>query len=197
MSLALGEWVKAGYTALITGTTSAGKSWLACALAQHACRRGHSALYQRVPRLGKELRIWHANGTFTRWLDTLKNKDVLLLADWGMTAMDGQTRADLLEIIDTGPVSEPSSPPSFLPSNGTSGSATRLWPMRCLIDSCKTITASRSRADRCARKARHKKANPVTDPPHDQGPPAAWQGPMKSTTAQYRERKTSRKSKPA
>ena len=44
MSLALGEWVKAGHAVLITGATGAGKSWLACALAQHACRRGHSAL---------------------------------------------------------------------------------------------------------------------------------------------------------
>jgi DNA replication protein DnaC len=100
MSLALGEWVKSGHTVMITGPTGAGKSWLACALAQHACRRGHSALYQRVPRLGEELNIRHANGTFTRWLDILKNTDVLLLDDWGMSPMDRQTRADLLEIID-------------------------------------------------------------------------------------------------
>lgn len=100
MSLAMGEWVNSGHAVLITGPTGAGKSWLACALAQHACRRGHSALYQRVPRLGEELRIRHANGTFTRWLDILKKTDVLLLDDWGMSAMDGQTRADLLEIID-------------------------------------------------------------------------------------------------
>lgn len=100
MSLVLGQWVQAGHAILITGPTGAGKSWLACALAQHACRRGHSACYQRVPRLAEELRIRHANGTFTRWLDALKNTDVLLLDDWGMVAMDAQTRADLLEIID-------------------------------------------------------------------------------------------------
>ena len=100
MSLALGEWVTQGHAVLITGATGAGKSWLACALAQHACRRGQSAYYQRVPRLGEQLRIRHANGTFTRWLETLKNTDVLLLDDWGMTAMDASTRADLLEIID-------------------------------------------------------------------------------------------------
>ena len=35
MSLALGEWVNAGHAVLITGATGAGKSWLACALAQH------------------------------------------------------------------------------------------------------------------------------------------------------------------
>ena len=51
MSLALGDWVTAGHSVLITGPTGAGKSWLACALAQHACRRGHTVLYQRVPRL--------------------------------------------------------------------------------------------------------------------------------------------------
>ena len=100
MSLALGQWVQDGHAVLITGPTGAGKSWLACALAQHACRRGHSAYYQRVPRLGEELRIRHANGTFTRWLDTLKNTDVLLLDDLGMSALDAMTRADLLEIID-------------------------------------------------------------------------------------------------
>ena len=100
MRLALGEGVKCGHAVLIAGATGAGKSWLACALAQHACRRGHSALCQRVPRLGEELRIRHASGTFTRWLDAIKNTGVLLLGDWGMAPMDSQTRADLLETID-------------------------------------------------------------------------------------------------
>lgn len=100
MSLALGQWVQSGQAILISGPTGAGKSWLGCALAQHACRRGHSAYYQRVPRLGEELRIRHANGSFSRWLDMLKKTDVLLLDDWAMTTLDAATRADLLEIID-------------------------------------------------------------------------------------------------
>ena len=100
MSLALGEWAGSGHSVLITGPTGAGKSWLACALAQHACRRGHSAYYQRVPRLGEELRIRHGNGTFGKWLIQLAKTDVLLLDDWGMAGIDAQTRADMLEIID-------------------------------------------------------------------------------------------------
>lgn len=100
MALALGDWIESGHSVLITGPTGAGKSWLACALAQYACRRGHSALYQRVPRLGEELRIRHGNGTFVKWLMQLAKTDVLLLDDWGMAALDSQTRADLLEIID-------------------------------------------------------------------------------------------------
>lgn len=100
MSLALSDWIDSGHSVLITGPTGAGKSWLACALAQHACRRGRSAFYQRVPRLSEELRIRHGNGTFGKWLIQLAKTDVLLLDDWGMAGLDNQARADLLEIID-------------------------------------------------------------------------------------------------
>lgn len=100
MSLALGDWVSSGHSILITGPTGAGKSWLACALAQYACRRGYSAIYQRVPRLQEELRIRHGSGTFGKWLLQLAKTDVLLLDDWAMTSIDSATRSDLLEIID-------------------------------------------------------------------------------------------------
>ena len=100
MSLALSRWVEDGTAILATGPTGSGKSWLACALAQYACRRGHSALYLRVPRLAEELRILHGNGGFSRWLTTVARTEVLILDDWGMTAMDAPTRSDLMEIID-------------------------------------------------------------------------------------------------
>ena len=100
MSLALGDWVSAGHSVLVTGPTGAGKSWLACALAQYACRRGYSAICQRVPRLQEELRIRHGSGAFGKWLLQLAKTDVLVLDDWGMGAIDSMTRSDLLEIID-------------------------------------------------------------------------------------------------
>lgn len=100
MSMALGTWVESGHSILISGPTGVGKSWLACALAQYACRRGYSAYYQRVPRLAEELAIRHGSGTFGKWLIQLAKVDVLLLDDWGMGTMDASTRSDLLEIID-------------------------------------------------------------------------------------------------
>ena len=100
MSLALSRWVEDGMAVLVTGPTGSGKSWLACALAQYACRRGYSAHYQRVPRLAEELAIRHGSGTFGKWLIQLAKVDVLLLDDWGMGALDAATRSDLLEIID-------------------------------------------------------------------------------------------------
>lgn len=100
MSLALSRWVEEGQTIVIGGPTGTGKSWLACALAQYACRRGHSALYLRTPRLAEELRILHGNGGFARWLAALARTDVLVLDDWGLAALDAPTRADLLELVD-------------------------------------------------------------------------------------------------
>jgi DNA replication protein DnaC len=100
MSLALGDWVTSGHSVLITGQTGTGKSWLACALAQYACRRGYSALYLRVPRLQEEMRIKHGSGAFGKWLIQLAKVDVLILDDYGMGAINSATRSDLLEIID-------------------------------------------------------------------------------------------------
>ena len=100
MSLALSRWVDDGTAVLITGPAGSGKSWLACALAQYACRRGRSALYLRAPRLAEEMRILHGNGGFARWLAALARTDVLVLDDWGLATLDGPTRSDLLEIID-------------------------------------------------------------------------------------------------
>jgi len=99
-ALHAGKFIEVAHNAVLIGGPGAGKSWLACAMAQYARRRGHSAYYQRVPRLGEELRIRHGNGTFGKWLIQLAKTDVLLLDDWGMAALDAQARADLLEIID-------------------------------------------------------------------------------------------------
>lgn len=99
-SLALSNWVERGDTILFGGPTGIGKSWLGCALGQYACRRGHSVLYLRTPRLPEELRVLHASGSFGKWLIQIARTDVLVLDDWATGQLDAVTRADLLEIID-------------------------------------------------------------------------------------------------
>lgn len=98
--LALSGWIERGDAILFGGATGVGKTWLACALGQYACRRGHSVLYLRVPRLGEELRVLHASGALRKWLAELARTDVLILDDWGTGSIDATTRADLLEVID-------------------------------------------------------------------------------------------------
>ena len=99
-TLSAGDWIRQAQSLLITGPTGVGKTWLACALAQHACRQGFPVLYQRVPRLTEALRIAHADGSFGKLLTQLARIDVLILDDWGMTPLDQAARHDLLEVID-------------------------------------------------------------------------------------------------
>ena len=99
-ALASCEWVRRGQNVLITGPTGSGKTWLACALAQHACREGLSALYWRVPRLFEELRVAHGDGSYMRLLKRIEKASILVLDDWGLSALGAQDRADLLETLD-------------------------------------------------------------------------------------------------
>lgn len=99
-SLALSNWIDNGEAILLGGATGVGKTWLACALGQYACRRGRSALYLRVPRLAEDLRALRASGGLRRWLAELARTDVLILDDWATGSLDASTRSDLLEIID-------------------------------------------------------------------------------------------------
>jgi DNA replication protein DnaC len=99
-TLATGEWIRRAQNLLITGATGSGKTWIACALAQQTCRHGDSVLYYRVPRLIEELRISHGDGSYIKFLKALSKASLIVLDDWGLTALSGQDRADLLEILD-------------------------------------------------------------------------------------------------
>ena len=99
-TLASCDWIRNAQNIILSGPTGAGKTWIACAFAQQACRQGFSALYVRAARLFEELRIAHGDGSFTRRLAQLAKIDVLLLDDWGLQELDQGARNDLLEVID-------------------------------------------------------------------------------------------------
>lgn len=94
------HWMRQAQNCLITGPTGSGKTWLACALANAACRQGLSAYYVRLPRLFEELRIAHADGSFSRRLMQLARLDLIVIDDWGLAAPSAQERSDLLELLD-------------------------------------------------------------------------------------------------
>jgi DNA replication protein DnaC len=99
-SLASCDWIRNHHNLLITGATGGGKTWLACALANQACRQGLSVLYARLPRLFEELKIAHADGSFGKRLAQFAKADLLLLDDFGLNAIGQAERSDLLEILD-------------------------------------------------------------------------------------------------
>lgn len=100
IALAECAWLRASENAIITGPTGAGKSYLACALGNQACRRGYSALYFRAPRLFQELAVARGTGRYERMLRSLLRCDLLIIDDWGTAFLTDEQRRDLFEIAD-------------------------------------------------------------------------------------------------
>ena len=100
LDLAQCQWIRKHLNLLITGPTGVGKTWVACALAQKACREGFTSLYLRLPRLLQELPIAKGDGTYTRLMNRLAKVDVLILDDWGLSKLIAEQRRDLLEILE-------------------------------------------------------------------------------------------------
>ena len=99
-SLAACQWVKEHLNILITGPTGVGKTWLACALAQKACREGYTVQYVRLSRLLRELMIAKGDGRYPKLLANLAKVDVLILDDWGLIKPNAENRRDLLEVLE-------------------------------------------------------------------------------------------------
>ncbi len=106
--LATGRWIAEHRNVLITGATGVGKTYLACALGQHACRQGYRTIYRRLPRFFQELALARADGSYSTVLARLARVDVLILDDWGPAAVtdvqasgsprgDGGSRRDPLD----------------------------------------------------------------------------------------------------
>jgi DNA replication protein DnaC len=98
--LVAGDWIDAPQNLIIEGPTGVGKSWLACALGNKACRDDHSVLYQRVPKLFPDLALARGDGRYPRLMKRLGKVSLLILDDWGLEPFGPDQRRDLLEIVE-------------------------------------------------------------------------------------------------
>jgi DNA replication protein DnaC len=100
LTLASCDWVKQAQNVIIVGPTGVGKTYLACALANRACRSGHSAFYIRAPRLFHDMALAKADGSYAKLMNKLAKTRVMVIDDLGLAPLADHQRRDLLEVIE-------------------------------------------------------------------------------------------------
>ena len=95
-----GRWIDEAQNLIVEGPAGVGKSWLACALGQKACRDNRSVLYQRVPRMLSDLALARGDGRYPRLMRALGGVKLLILDDWGLEPLGPEQRHDILEIVE-------------------------------------------------------------------------------------------------
>jgi DNA replication protein DnaC len=94
------QWIKDHNNLIITGPTGVGKSYLACAFAQKACREGFSALYLRMTKLFEDMSLAKGDGRYLKLLTSFAKADLLVLDDYGLMPLNQEQRHDFLEILE-------------------------------------------------------------------------------------------------
>ena len=94
------QWLAKHQNLIITGPTGVGKSYLACAFAQKACREGYNTVYARISRLFEDLSLAKGDGRYIKMLAGFAKTDLLVLDDYGLSQLTREQRHDLLEILE-------------------------------------------------------------------------------------------------
>ena len=100
MALGRCDWIRDALNVVITGPTGTGKTYLACALANKACRSDFTAYYVRASQLPQDMAIARGDGSYPRLLKRLTRTHLLVIDDWLLTPFTDAERRDILEVIE-------------------------------------------------------------------------------------------------
>ncbi len=99
IDLATCSFVDKKANALLIGPSGVGKSHLAQAIGERACRAGFSTLYVTAHQMLSRLRASRADHSYDKKLLRLTSPDLLIIDDLGLRPLEGDEPIDLYEII--------------------------------------------------------------------------------------------------
>src|SRR5260370_34342455 len=82
------DWVRRQQHIFLVGPTGIGKTFLARAFGQKACRDGFTAYFATAAQLFRELELARADGSYAKKLRMLGQVDALIVDDWAMAQSD-------------------------------------------------------------------------------------------------------------
>jgi DNA replication protein DnaC len=94
------DWVRRHQHIFLVGPTGIGKTYLARAFGQKACRDGFTAYFATAAQLFRELELARADGSYAKKLRVLGQVDALIVDDWAMAPLADAERRAFLEICD-------------------------------------------------------------------------------------------------
>jgi DNA replication protein DnaC len=99
-SLASCQWISSHQNVIVTGSTGTGKTYLAEAFVNKACREGINATCYRSTRLFGEMKIAYGDGSYFKLLGRLSKFDLIAIDDWAMEPLTEEERRHFLELMD-------------------------------------------------------------------------------------------------
>ncbi|AZD98631.1 IS21-like element helper ATPase IstB [Pseudomonas chlororaphis] len=94
------EWLRRRQNLILTGATGTGKTWLACAFGNQACRLGFNTYYRTATQLFEDITMSYADQTLPKLRRQLIKAQLLIIDDLGIGGIDSQLGPFLLDVID-------------------------------------------------------------------------------------------------
>jgi len=95
------QYIEKGYHIVLKGASGNGKTYIACALGNAACRKYHSVRYIRMPELLDELSYARANQEFRKVIKAYQKVDLLILDEWLIRSLTPEESYNLFEIVES------------------------------------------------------------------------------------------------
>jgi len=94
------KWIKQGRALILIGQTGVGKTFIAQALAVHACRNNHTTLFMSITQLNENIMLARSSNSYLRFKEKLDKTQLIIIDDFGLRKLNSLQAQDLCEIIE-------------------------------------------------------------------------------------------------